>query len=68
MLSDYKNEIDKQSLMAAADEKQDKIILYNEIIDVLKCIYFIFLYKHNKLEDMHAENKGLVKLPGITAT
>lgn len=53
--------------MKDADEKQDKIVLYNEIIDVLKCIYFIFLQKHNNRKSMHAENKGLVDPVKITA-
>lgn len=43
LLCDYKNEDDKKKIMMEEDAKQDKIVLYNEIIDVLKLIYFIFL-------------------------
>ena len=57
LLSDYKNENDKTKQMMEEDDIQDKIVLYNEIIDVMKCIYFIFLQKHNKI----FPNKELIK-------
>ena len=40
------------------DDIQDKVCLYNEIIDVLRCVYFIFLEKHaNKLKKYRLTEK-----------
>jgi len=42
ILCDYKLDDDQQVKMEAEDAKQDKIVIYNEIINVLKSILFIF--------------------------
>jgi len=42
ILKDYKMDDDPERMIEDAEEISDKIIIYNEIIEVLKSIYFIF--------------------------
>lgn len=48
MLSAYKIDHGREEKLKLHDEKQDRVVLYNEIHDVLKCVYFIFLQRHNE--------------------
>mmetsp|Transcript_37727 Transcript_37727/g.57765 ORF Transcript_37727/g.57765 Transcript_37727/m.57765 type:complete len:232 (+) Transcript_37727:2680-3375(+) len=45
ILCDYKLDDDLQVKMEEEDQKQDKIVIYNEIISVLKSVLFIFQQK-----------------------
>ena len=44
------------------DDKQDRIVIYNEIIDVLKIILLIFHIKHEKKMNL----KGQLKLKELS--
>ena len=48
ILCDYKTEDDITVMKAAEDDKQDRIVIYNEIINVLKSLLLIFQIKQNK--------------------
>ena len=48
LLCDTKQDNEKQVLMDIEDKKQNLQVMYNEIIDVIKCVYFIFLQKHRE--------------------
>ena len=48
IMCDYKMDDDKQVKMEEEDMKQDKIVIFNEIISVLKSILFLFQQKQNQ--------------------
>ena len=34
--------------MSEEDEKQDKVVIFNEVLSTMKIIKFIFIQKHHK--------------------
>lgn len=48
ILKDYKTDEDPESLREAEEEKSDKVIIYNEIIQVIKSLYFMFRQKERE--------------------
>lgn len=48
ILFDYKEEGDENTIKDAEDEMQDKIVIYNEVIDTVRAIMNIFRYQNNK--------------------
>ena len=49
LLCDFKDEYDELEQKAEDDSKEDKIVLYNEIIDVLKLLKAIYIsYQHER--------------------
>jgi len=48
ILFDYKEEGDENTIKDAEDEMQDKIVIYNEVIDTVRAIMNIFRYENNK--------------------
>lgn len=49
ILCDYKLDDDRDELMRSEDRRQDDIVLYNEIIMVIKTILLIFMQKKAQL-------------------
>ena len=49
ILKNYKMDEDQELKRLEEEETSDKIIIYNEIIEVLKSIYFIFRQKEKEL-------------------
>lgn len=43
LLCDTKQDNENQVLMDQEDKKQNYQVMFNEVIDVIKCVYFIFL-------------------------
>jgi hypothetical protein len=65
ILREYKMDEDQALQDAAEEEKSDKIIIYNEIIDVLRSIYFIFIQaeeqkikKKTKIKELALDRDG----------
>ena len=54
LLKDYKKEFDKEDIEEAEEVKKDQIIIYNEIIDVMK----IILIKYKAEVRKHSEEHG----------
>ena len=50
ILVDYKEEGDENTIKDLEDELQDKIVIYNEVIDTLRAIMNIFRYHQTKSE------------------
>lgn len=58
ILYDYKEEGDEELIKAQEDEMQDKIVIYNEVIDTLRAIMNIFRFKmHKKIKKKKNANK-----------
>ena len=62
ILCDYKQDDDLQNKMKTEDYQQDKKVIYEEIINVIKSIYFIFLQKQNK--KLNRSNRIMTDLRG----
>lgn len=64
VLCDYQVNNENAERMLKEDIINDKICLYNEIIDAVRCVYFIFLEKHANINPKFRNVSE--KLPGDT--
>lgn len=58
ILYDYKEEGDEETTKQQEDDMQDKIVIYNEIIDTLRAIMNYFRYRRSQLVQKKKEKRG----------